>query len=230
MPLALPNPLFLPLDFLSPATDTCQICAIRLTDLQDPRFWSRLTQAAHLITRPSSDAKSPEQYTYTLDGAVLMGAQLSYRLDLGTVQRAVVPLKVTRFGSDGSRVEVSASNFEVPPRRPAGASLSTQSPGRPPRDDGPPAIAEGEIDSRESEIGPIPSRVVMMGYDPTVKNVSNVTFTIDVIDLNWNVEASVFTNDESQAKEVWDGDAHAFTKHYDPTMVNRKIPAMPDPR
>src|SRR6266567_8813613 len=59
MVLALPNPLFLPLDFLSLQTDTCPICAVRLTDLQDPSFWSRRTQTARLINSPPSDAKSP---------------------------------------------------------------------------------------------------------------------------------------------------------------------------
>jgi hypothetical protein len=223
MPLALPNPLFLPLDFLSPDTDTCRLCAVRLTDLQDPRFWSRRTQTAHLVNSSTSDAKNPE-YTYTLDGGVLLGGQLSYRADLGMVQGAVVPLRMTRFYSDGSRREVSASNFEVPSRRTASASPSTRPTGRSQDGDSSPPIAEREIDSRESEIGPIPSRVVMMGYDTTGKNVSNVTYMIGVIDVNCNPDASIFTIDASQAKAVWDGDAHVFTKHYDPAMVNRKIP------
>ncbi len=202
MTVALPNPLFLPLEFLNPGADPCPFCATRLVDLQDPGFWSRRTKAA----RPFDSARAVDSLTsdgkglpkglqqYDVDGAVLLGARLSYRVVLGSVLGRIVPLRITRFSSDGSRVEINASHFEV-----TGSSTG-------------------------SEIGPIPLRIDMAAFDETGKNVSNVTFTIDVIELNWKVDGKVFTIDESQAKVVWDGDEHVFTKHYDPAIVNRKFP------
>ena len=205
MPLALPNPLFLPLDFLNPETDACKVCAIRLTDLQDPRFWSRRTQTARKLDVPSSVAAP-----YAVDGALFQGAQLSYRVDFGTVQGRVVPLRVVRSSSGGSRVEISSSNFEVLTRRSGGPVVSTLT-AKPSNDDGPAPIANRESSSREAEIGPIPLRVEMASYDTTGANVANIVFTIDVIDLSWDADPRVFTIDEKLATTVWDGDARVFT-------------------
>ncbi len=207
---SIPNPFFLPVDFLNRETDSCLFCTVRLVDIQDKVFRDARLRTARPSPQVNAQAKS-EMPEYDVDGPVYMGNRLTYRVGLGTAMGATIPVRLTRFNSDGSRADVVFSNFSA-------VSVNT----------GPSKVHNAATDASGSsqvidDVGPLPLKIEWASYDHEGNNLANVIYTIDLIEVNRGVPTDVFTISQEQAKVVWDSDAGAFTKHYNPEIENRNL-------
>ena len=80
LPVALPNPLFLPLDFVSPDDSECDGCALRMTDLKALELWDRRVSAAR-VDRPAGSNNAGWR-SLRMPGGVVEGEPYQYRLFL----------------------------------------------------------------------------------------------------------------------------------------------------
>lgn len=111
---ALPNPLFLPIDYLSNDDDDCALCALRLTDFK--------TEDARSSHRVKSLAKKSEQRDDTTGGIVseleMPGGKTerrAFRLSVRTLEANeghVRPLQINRVGANDKVLSsLSFTNF-----------------------------------------------------------------------------------------------------------------------
>jgi len=108
MPVACPNPLFMPLDFLSPDADDCKACGTRLSDLADATRWSSLKQGARKTTKAGGN---PE---YEIPGQLVGGARRSYRVQFGRASEVEVVSSLLRLHPSGRKdVELVVQEFRT---------------------------------------------------------------------------------------------------------------------
>lgn len=121
---ALPNPFFLPVDFLSRSDDDCRLCRLRLSDMKsDSERWSRRAQALE---------KKAERYD-TSNNVVT-----ELEMPGGTTQKTPFNLRITMSGPDEETAWPSQIE-RIDPNRRVRASVSFKdfmenSPLRLPRD------------------------------------------------------------------------------------------------
>jgi hypothetical protein len=107
MPAACPNPLFLPLEFLNPDSDSCPGCSLKLTDL---RAGSRqdLVFSKTLSSAPAGSVR--------LEGGVVGGKPRTYDVTFTRVDGALVPTSIKQLDSEGRvQLEIDAHETRVFP-------------------------------------------------------------------------------------------------------------------
>lgn len=97
MPVACPNPLFLPLDFLSPASDDCRGCFLKLSDFESSGGGS----SGHGI---GPLEKSPATETFRIEGQVVEGKRRVFEVTMKRAGVFMVPSSVRRLDRDGAAV------------------------------------------------------------------------------------------------------------------------------
>jgi hypothetical protein len=111
---ALPNPLFLPVDFLSGDDDDCPLCALRLPDLkaEDPRWGSR--SAALAVRSRGRDAATGAAVTEVeMPGGRFKGRPFKMRVRM-TEQGdgGALPTQIDRVADDGKlMVSITLGDF-----------------------------------------------------------------------------------------------------------------------
>jgi hypothetical protein len=109
MPVACPNPLFMPLDFLSPDGDDCKACGTRLSDLADVTRWTSFNREARKMTKTAGHA------TYEITGQLSGGARKSYLVEFTRASGASVVSSLMRLHPGGRKdVELLVEDFRTP--------------------------------------------------------------------------------------------------------------------
>ena len=109
LPIALPNPFFLPLDFLSQDNDDCLLCRLKLQHLAGGSLWQDKLSSASLV---SSAADRPGPPIYDVPGGSIGGVPFRHRIYLGKDGDSLN--RIDRFTSDDKlmlRIDLGA--YEV---------------------------------------------------------------------------------------------------------------------
>lgn len=80
LPIAIPNPLFLPIDFFSADTDECANCKLRLTDLRTPGSWDQRRKGLRSILNDVNDVGIHQ--VVEIPGGVREGKEFVYHVRL----------------------------------------------------------------------------------------------------------------------------------------------------
>lgn len=98
-PVALPNPLFLPLDFVSPRGPDCDGCALRLTDLQTLELWDERVRQARpeVLAAPGQGGRR----SLSIPGGMVDGEPTRYRLSVEGGGRAARLRRIDRLDAAG---------------------------------------------------------------------------------------------------------------------------------
>jgi hypothetical protein len=96
MPVACPNPLFLPLDFLSPASDDCRGCFLKLSDFE--------SDGGPSTGHGGALGKSAATETFRIEGPVVEGKRRNYEVTMKRAGAVMVPSSVRRLDRDGAAV------------------------------------------------------------------------------------------------------------------------------
>jgi hypothetical protein len=100
LPAALPNPFFLPVEFLSNDDDNCEGCKIRLQDVKMPIRWAKRVSSISEISRESGNGLV---YTHIqMPGGDLNKTPYNYRIRLvGESAETMQPTSLERVKPDG---------------------------------------------------------------------------------------------------------------------------------
>jgi hypothetical protein len=108
VPIACPNPLFLALDFLSPDTEECPACGIRLRDLSDGGRWESMKLEE---PKTMSGSKTTE---YRITTRSVGGPRKSYSIELGRESGVIVVSSLRRLYESGRKeVELVVDEFRT---------------------------------------------------------------------------------------------------------------------
>ncbi|MGQ0542399.1 MAG: hypothetical protein ACT4O9_11210 [Blastocatellia bacterium] len=99
LPTALPNPFFLPLEFLSNDDDSCEGCKMRLQDVKQPIRWPKRASTISEVTTESQG--TAVNNLIRMEGGKLSGQPYEYRVRLIGEQQTMQPVSVTRVTPDG---------------------------------------------------------------------------------------------------------------------------------
>lgn len=109
---ALPNPLFLPVDYLSNDDDDCRLCKLRLSDTKsDKGRWS--TRAPALEVKAKRHDGSSVVTDVEMPGGKMKGRPFKLRIRMeGPDEENAKPLQIDRVGPEGQvLVTISFNNF-----------------------------------------------------------------------------------------------------------------------
>lgn len=132
LPSALPNPFFLPLEFLSNDDDGCEGCKMRLQDVNQPIRWPNRSSTISEITTESQNGAVNN--LVKMEGGKLNGTPYDFRVRLIGETETMQPVSVTRVKSDGSPLVeiflndqrfVSGSKVRIPHQIEVGARDET---------------------------------------------------------------------------------------------------------
>jgi len=102
--VALPNPFFLPLDFLSNNDDGCRACELRLRDLKSQSTtWKNRSNALEVKSQRQSNGKSSTLTALEMPGGVIGRRPYKLRLLLSQDPEETYHVaQIDRVGTDGS--------------------------------------------------------------------------------------------------------------------------------
>lgn len=95
----LPNPFYLPLDFLSPEADDCPFCKLRLRDLANPETW-RKAEVRHAFAQAHTP-EAAEAILAEIPAAELGGQPFLRRVRIGIGETAGRVQAIERVTADG---------------------------------------------------------------------------------------------------------------------------------
>lgn len=110
VPTALPNPLFLPLEFLGAnGYDACPLCRIHLHQIASHPAWNRKSLGPLPLAANAAVAST----TYRLAGANVEGEQAFYDVAFQSLSGSVVPVSIALVLKGARVLEITTGHFEI---------------------------------------------------------------------------------------------------------------------
>lgn len=113
--LALPNPFFLPLDFISSDDDNCENCRLKLSDIKNPpAIWAERSKSITEISSATISGKKMSEIR--MPGGKLQQKQYEFRIKLaGNTEENSYPKQIDKVALDGKKlVSLTFSDFTQP--------------------------------------------------------------------------------------------------------------------
>ena len=113
LPAALPNPFFLPIDFVGNDDDSCEGCKTRLQDVKMPIRWAKRADSISEITRENSNGLIHS--LIQMSGGTLTKIPYNYRIRLiGDSTNNLQPVSISRIKENGiPLVEILLSDLRT---------------------------------------------------------------------------------------------------------------------
>lgn len=108
LPTALPNPFFLPLDFLGTDDDSCEGCKMRLQDVNQPLRWPKRSTSISEISAENNNGVFNN--LIKMNGGTLDKVTYDFRVRMVGEPQTMQPVSVARVKTDGSPLVEILSN------------------------------------------------------------------------------------------------------------------------
>jgi hypothetical protein len=184
LPTALPNPLFLPVDFSTTDQDDCPGCQLDLVNVADPRRWQQLIDGLEV-----KSSINDRQLEIILSGGSVDGTAFDFHvLFEQSPSSGLLPKQIDRVTREGGKTMgriVMRAYEEI--RLPSGKVFPAPS-----------HISISAVDYRGSGLQEMFTDVFIKGI---------------ALNQDLSRQAEVFTIDPALANTIWDSDAGVFLKH-----------------
>ncbi len=94
LPISIPNPLFLAIDFINRDNDACPACSTLLGDMGDRAHWNQRLQDTQSITRGGATA-------VRVPGGTYQGTAFHFEVTLADFPQGRLPAQIDRYADDG---------------------------------------------------------------------------------------------------------------------------------